>query len=106
MGNLNHKPLSTTLRFRACVLLDKKVDNDKDEAVDKKTFVFLRINEKGKIGVYVSWRPRYCFPVPPILGEHLLTFQFEADVTSNKLLFSFKAKGNQAVIKECGVLQL
>ncbi|OAO95942.1 hypothetical protein AXX17_AT5G35610 [Arabidopsis thaliana] len=107
MVNLNHTPLSTTLRFRACVLLDKKVDNDTDEAADRETtVVFLNITEKGKIGVDVSWRPGRCFLVPPILREHLLTFQFEADVTSNKLLFSFNVEGNQAVIKECGVFQL
>ncbi|KAG7543766.1 Toll/interleukin-1 receptor homology (TIR) domain [Arabidopsis thaliana x Arabidopsis arenosa] len=77
-----------------------------EEAADRKTIVFHSIREKDKIGVYVSWRPQYCFPVPPILREHLLIFEFEADVTSNELIFSFRIQGNQAVIKECGVLQL
>ncbi|CAL9224411.1 unnamed protein product [Arabidopsis halleri] len=107
MVSLNQKPLSTTLRFKACVLLDKKVDNDKEEAADRETFVFLSIREKGKIGVDVSCRPRQCFRVPPFLREHLLLFEFEADVTCNELLFSFHIEGNEAVlIKECGVLQL
>ncbi|CAA0406100.1 unnamed protein product [Arabidopsis thaliana] len=107
MVNLNHRPLPTTLRFRACVLLDKKVDNDKDEAADTRTVVFLNISEKGKIGVDVSWRPEVeAFLVPPILEDHLLTFQLEAEETSNELLFSFGIQGNQAVIKGCGVLQL
>ncbi|CAH8277391.1 unnamed protein product [Arabidopsis lyrata] len=108
MVNLNQRPLSTTLRFKACVLLDKKVDNDKEEAAARKTVVFLRIREKGKIGIYVSWEyhNRYPFHVPPILREHLLIFESEADVTSNELLFSFDIEGNEAVIKECGVLQL
>ncbi|CAH8277398.1 unnamed protein product [Arabidopsis lyrata] len=106
MVNLNQRPLSTTLRFKACVLLDKNVDNDKEEAAARETIVFPRITEKGKIGVDVSYRPEYCFPVPPILREHLLIFEFEADVTCNELLFSFGIQGNEAVIKECGVLQL
>ncbi|KAL9281601.1 putative P-loop containing nucleoside triphosphate hydrolase, leucine-rich repeat domain superfamily [Arabidopsis thaliana] len=104
MVNLNHRPLPTTLRFRACVLLDKKLDNDKDEAADTRTVVFLSIRDK--IGVEVSWRPKYCIRVPPILEDHLLIFQFEAEVTSNELLVSFGIQGNQAVIKGCGVLQL
>ncbi|EFH38586.1 hypothetical protein ARALYDRAFT_497514, partial [Arabidopsis lyrata subsp. lyrata] len=106
MVNLNQRPLSTTLRFKACVLLDKKVDNDKEEAAARETNVFLSIREKDKIGVDVSCRPAYCFLVPPILREHLLIFEFEADVTCNELLFFFGIQGNEAVIKECGVLQL
>ncbi|XP_020874571.1 probable disease resistance protein RPP1 isoform X1 [Arabidopsis lyrata subsp. lyrata] len=108
MVNLNQRrPLSTTLRFKACVLLDKKVDNDKEEAAARVTVVFLSIREKGKIGVTVSWRPGYPFHVPPILREHLLIFEFEADVTCNELLFSYDIIGEcGAVIKECGVLQL
>ncbi|CAD5333381.1 unnamed protein product [Arabidopsis thaliana] len=104
MVNLNHRPLPTTLRFRACVLLDKKLDNDKDEAADTRTVVFLSIRDK--IGVEVSWRPQYCIRVPPILEDHLLIFQFEAEVTSNELLVSFGIQGNQAVIKGCGERQL
>ncbi|CAH8277395.1 unnamed protein product [Arabidopsis lyrata] len=39
MVNLNQRALPTTLRFRACVLLDKKVDRE-EEAADRNTVLY------------------------------------------------------------------
>ncbi|CAL9224417.1 unnamed protein product [Arabidopsis halleri] len=53
MVNLNQRALPTTLRFRACVMLDKKVDRE-EEAADRNTVLYQDIREKDKIGVNVS----------------------------------------------------
>ncbi|XP_023634084.1 probable disease resistance protein RPP1 [Capsella rubella] len=102
MVTLKQRPLSTTLRFKACVLLVNTSDNGRS------IVVCYRIKDKHKVGVVVPWRRAHGFGVPPILASHLLTFEFEADVTtSNEIFVEFDVNNvNQTVIKGCGVLQL
>ena len=101
--NLNHRPLSTTSRFKACILLVNKGDKE-SEANSRDLMVSYRIMDKHNLGV-VPCRPTYHFIRPPTLAEHLYTFEFEADVTSNEHFFEFKVDSYEMVIKECGVLQ-
>ena len=101
--NLNHRPLSTTSRFKACILLVNKGDKESEEN-NRDLMVSYRIMDKHNLGV-VPCRPPYHFIRPPTLAEHLYTFEFEADVTSNEHFFEFKVDSNEMVIKECGVLQ-
>ncbi|XP_010440932.1 PREDICTED: probable disease resistance protein RPP1 [Camelina sativa] len=104
--NLNQRPLSTTCRFKACVLL--VTQDDKEKGANGKTFgVTHRLRDKNKFGVDIQCRPTYYYEFPSILAEHLFTFEFEADVTSIELLFSFHVhKSDEVMIKECGVLLL
>ncbi|CAL9242285.1 unnamed protein product [Arabidopsis halleri] len=92
---LNEKPLPTSMRFKACILLVHKGD---DEARDDKNWM----DEKG---CYVSCNEsvRYLYPV---LEEHVYVFEVEADVTSSELVFEFKIDIKNWKIKECGVFQL
>ncbi|EFH51777.1 predicted protein [Arabidopsis lyrata subsp. lyrata] len=101
--NLNHRPLSTTSRFKACILLVNKGDKE-NEANRRDLMVTYRIMDKHNLSV-VPCRPTYHFIRPPTLAEHLYTFEFEADVTSNEHIFEFKVDNNEMVIQECGVLQ-
>ncbi|KAG7548406.1 P-loop containing nucleoside triphosphate hydrolase [Arabidopsis suecica] len=103
--NLNQSSLSTALRFKACVLLANKDDKEK-EANGRPFGVYYRIMDKHKVGVVVPWRSAHGFGVPPILAEHLLTFELEVDVTSSEFFFEFEVNCYEVVIKECGVLQL
>jgi len=68
--------------------------------------VYYRIMDKHKVRVVVPWRSAPGFVVPPILAEHLLTFELEADVTTNEFFLEFEVNRYEVVIKECGVLQL
>ncbi|KAG7564064.1 Leucine-rich repeat 3 [Arabidopsis suecica] len=101
--NLNDRPLSTTSRFKACILLVNKGDKE-NEANGRDLMVSYRIMDKHNLSV-VPCRPTYHFIRPPTLAKHLYTFEFEADVTSNEHIFEFKVDNNEMVIKECGVLQ-
>ncbi|CAL9224418.1 unnamed protein product [Arabidopsis halleri] len=103
--NLNQSSLSAALRFKACVLLANKDDKEK-EATGRPFGVYYRIMDKHKVGVVVPWRSAHGFGVPPILAEHLLTFELEVDVTSSEFFFEFEVNCYEVVIKECGVLQL
>ncbi|XP_020879464.1 disease resistance protein TAO1 [Arabidopsis lyrata subsp. lyrata] len=94
---LNEKPLPTSMRFKACILLVHKGD---DEARDDKNWM-------DENGCYVSCKKskHYLYPV---LAEHMYVFEVEADVTSSELVFEFKidSKNKKWKIKECGVFQL
>ncbi|XP_023638531.1 probable disease resistance protein RPP1 [Capsella rubella] len=102
--NLKHRLLSTTSRFKACILLVYRGDKE-DEANGKEMMVSYRIMDKHNLGI-VPCRPTYHFIMPPTLPEHLYTFEFDADVTSTEYFFEFKVDSNDKVIKDCGVLQL
>ncbi|XP_010489663.1 PREDICTED: probable disease resistance protein RPP1 [Camelina sativa] len=103
---LNERHLPTSMRFKACILLfDKSVKEKKvEEVYDRKAMkVSYRIMDRG---FSFPCRPTHHYLAPP-LKEHLYTFEFEVDVTSNELFFDFQVDRNEAVIKECGVqLQL
>ncbi|KAG7564030.1 Toll/interleukin-1 receptor homology (TIR) domain [Arabidopsis suecica] len=101
--NLNDRPLSTTSRFKACILLVNKGDKE-NEANRRDLMVSYRVMDKHNLSV-VPCSPTYHFIRPPTLAEHLYTFEFEEDVTSNEHIFEFKVDNNEMVIKECGVLQ-
>ena len=92
----------TTLIFKACILLVKKSDKEKEDD-DREIVVYYDIMEKHKVRVMP---PAYRFIVPPFLTEHLLTFELEADVTSNELIFKFQLGSDEVVIKDFGVFQL
>ncbi|XP_023634081.1 probable disease resistance protein RPP1 isoform X2 [Capsella rubella] len=96
--SLKQRPLSTILRFKACILLV----NDNNETT-KEIVAYYDIMDKHKSSVIA---PAYSFIVPPFLTEHLLTFELEAEVTSNELLFKLHLDSNEVRIKEYGVLQL
>ncbi|CAH8277397.1 unnamed protein product [Arabidopsis lyrata] len=102
MVSLNQRPFSTTLIFKACILLVKKNDKEKEDD-GREIVVYYDIMEKHKAGVVP---PAYRFIVPPFLREHLLTFELETEVTSNELIFKFHLGSDEVVIKEYGVLQL
>ncbi|XP_010463849.1 PREDICTED: probable disease resistance protein RPP1 [Camelina sativa] len=100
---LNERHLPTSMRFKACILLfDKSVKEKKvEEVYDRKAMkVSYRIMDRG---VIVPCRPTHYYLAPP-LKEHLYSFEFEVDVTSNELFFDFQVDRNEAVIKECGVV--
>ncbi|CAD5333380.1 unnamed protein product [Arabidopsis thaliana] len=46
--------------------------------------------DKRKLGVIVPWRSAHGFVVPPILAEHLLTFELEANVKTNEFFLEFE----------------
>ncbi|KFK24293.1 hypothetical protein AALP_AAs63547U000100, partial [Arabis alpina] len=88
---LNERPLPTSMRFKACILL---VNQDEDEA---SKFDFLSV---------ICGNGEHS--LDPALTEHLYTFQVEADVTSSELVFEFKLLdcNDQWMIQECGIVQL
>ncbi|EFH39376.1 predicted protein [Arabidopsis lyrata subsp. lyrata] len=92
---LNEKPLPTSMRFKACILLVHKGDN---EARDDKNWMdencYIVSCKKSKHYLY------------PVLAEHVYVFEVEADVTSSGLVFEFKIRSKNWKIKECGVFQL
>ncbi|CAH8278611.1 unnamed protein product [Arabidopsis lyrata] len=82
---LNEKPLPTSMRFKACILLVRKGDDEN--------------------GCYVSCKKSRHYLYPP-LEEHMYVFEVKADVTSSELVFEFKIDSTNWKIKECGVFQL
>ncbi|KAL1188716.1 putative disease resistance protein RPP1 [Cardamine amara subsp. amara] len=100
---LNERPLPISMRFKACILLFKSVNEKVKEVYDRKAMkVSYRILD---LGVAVPCRPTHQF-LPAPLTEHLYTFEFEVDVRSTMLFFDFQVDSYEAIIKECGVLQL
>ncbi|XP_020875315.1 LOW QUALITY PROTEIN: probable disease resistance protein RPP1 [Arabidopsis lyrata subsp. lyrata] len=92
---LNEKPLPTSMRFKACILLVHKGDN---EARDDKNWM-----DENVYIVSCNESTHYLYPV---LAEHVYVFEVEADVTSSELVFEFKISSKNWKIKECGVFQL
>ncbi|CAA0300239.1 unnamed protein product [Arabidopsis thaliana] len=110
---LNHKPLHTSTKFKACkfkacILL---VDKGKDES--RKAYVSCSITSKNNPLIV---RTSYGSSLYPISTEHLYIFDVEVyNVTSTELVFEFKDCGISDCysgrkktweIKECGILQL
>ncbi|KAG7533024.1 Toll/interleukin-1 receptor homology (TIR) domain, partial [Arabidopsis thaliana x Arabidopsis arenosa] len=91
---LNEKPLPTSMRFKACILLVYKGD---DEAHDDENWV-----DGNYCVVSCKKSKQYLYPV---LAEHVYVFEVEADVTSSELVFEFKIDSKNWKIKECGVFQ-
>ncbi|CAH8278609.1 unnamed protein product [Arabidopsis lyrata] len=85
---LNEKPLPTSMRLRACILLVYKGDDDKNW-VDRNYCI---------VSCKKSMHDLY-----PVLAEHMYVFEVEADVTSSELVFEFKIESKNWKIKECGV---
>ncbi|XP_010449922.1 PREDICTED: disease resistance protein TAO1-like [Camelina sativa] len=84
---LNEKPLPTSMRFKACVLLV-------NEGVHETwSCVFVTCNKSNT-------------SLSLILTEHLYIFEVEMDVTSSELVFEFKVHRHDWKIRQCGVLQL
>ncbi|CAH8278614.1 unnamed protein product [Arabidopsis lyrata] len=88
---LNEKPLPTSMRFKACILLVHKGDNEENWMDKNDCYVFCK---KSRQHLY------------PVLEEHVYVFEVEADVTSSELVFEFKIRSKNWKIKECGVFQL
>ncbi|XP_019096684.1 PREDICTED: probable disease resistance protein RPP1 [Camelina sativa] len=101
---LNEWPLQKPLRFKACVVLVNKVDNEPRGV--QITSVSYKIIDK-KNGVIVPCIPEH-LPLPRAVTftGHLYTFGLEVDGTSNELSFEFTVFSKSWDIKECGVLQL
>ncbi|KAG7575895.1 NB-ARC [Arabidopsis thaliana x Arabidopsis arenosa] len=93
---LSERPLPTSMRFKACILLVNKVD---DEAGDDK-------NLMAGIDPLVVNCKRSEHMLYPVLTEHLYIFEVEAEVTSSELVFEFKVNHNDWKIGKCGVVQL
>ncbi|KAF2611485.1 hypothetical protein F2Q70_00007297 [Brassica cretica] len=88
---LNEKPLPISMRFKACILLVSKGDDD------------ACFKEKST-EVYVVYKNRGEELYPP-LAQHLYTFPVEAEVTSSELLFEFKLNSDDVwKIGECGLV--
>ncbi|KAL1198681.1 putative disease resistance protein RPP1 [Cardamine amara subsp. amara] len=90
---LNEKPLPASMRFKACVMV---VNKDDDEAgVDKLDRIHSLIVRCRKSEHFLY----------PVLTEHLYIFEVEADVTSSELIFEFKLEKNfnNWKIEECGL---
>ncbi|KAL1221320.1 Disease resistance protein TAO1 [Cardamine amara subsp. amara] len=100
---LNERPLPKPLRFKACILLFSKGDDDTGDD-ESSMSVHIRIMGKQN-GLDVPYRSRN-HTLPPPLTEHLYTFEVEADVTSTELLFVFYVARDNWEIGECGLLEL
>ncbi|XP_010442102.1 PREDICTED: disease resistance protein TAO1-like [Camelina sativa] len=84
---LNEKPLPTSMRFKACILLVNEGVHEAFSHVDVTC-------KKSTTAIY------------PILTEHLYIFELEMDVTSSELVFEFKVDHRDWKVGQCGVLQL
>ncbi|KAH0905165.1 LOW QUALITY PROTEIN: hypothetical protein HID58_044668 [Brassica napus] len=95
---LNERPSPSSVRWRACILLDCK--DEVEAAKGQMLFVRQWIKQNSLDDVP-------CSPIMHILyrplREHLYIFEFEANVTSNKLFFEFGVIRDTWMIKECGV---
>ncbi|ESQ41079.1 hypothetical protein EUTSA_v10012489mg [Eutrema salsugineum] len=94
---LKERPLPKSMRFKACILLVYKGDDNEYSPDD---YFHLTYREGTK-------------PIKPVLTEHLYTFEFEAKVTSSELVFEFQMEridvpsdNNGWKVEACGLLQL
>ncbi|CAH2078314.1 unnamed protein product [Thlaspi arvense] len=91
----------TSLRFKACVLLDPKGDVEDD---DMAYVIYCKIEEKLNGGIVVSNIPaRILIKNSPPSKEHLYVFEFEKTVSSTELVFEFEVSNPECEIKECGI---
>ncbi|VVB14047.1 unnamed protein product [Arabis nemorensis] len=92
---LNQRPLPTSMRFKACILLVNKGEDEAFDDEDGLDHCFIVTCRKS---------PRFLYPV---LTEHLYTFEVEVEVTSSELVLEFEGSNRDNwKIGECGVLQL
>ncbi|XP_006282387.2 probable disease resistance protein RPP1 isoform X3 [Capsella rubella] len=92
--NLNEKPLPTSMRFKACILLV----NESDDETCSDVSVTCKNSETTLYDIFT---------------EHLYIFEVEMDVTSSELVFEFKVRPNvwetrqcNWKIGQCGVIQV
>lgn len=100
------RPLPTSMRFKACILLVnkgvKRCRYLKQPGTRKSLPVFYRIKDIHNLGVATPWRPTNYYMYGSFT-DHLYIFDFAADVTSNELFFEFQVYSDHEEIKECGV---
>ncbi|XP_023640563.1 probable disease resistance protein RPP1 isoform X6 [Capsella rubella] len=91
---LNEKPLPTSMRFKACILLV----NESDDETCFHVYVTCQKTNKLLYGLF---------------KEHLYIFEVEMDVTTSELIFEFKVRQDDWAIGQCnwkigqcGVIQL
>ncbi|XP_023642837.1 disease resistance protein TAO1 [Capsella rubella] len=98
---LNKRCLSTSLRFKACILLVRKgnkADYEECESVNL-NIVTKQSGGDGYISRFLSLRP--------VLTNHLYTFEGEVnDVESIELFFKFEVDNDRWKIGECGIRPL
>ncbi|AEE77018.2 disease resistance protein (TIR-NBS-LRR class) family protein [Arabidopsis thaliana] len=99
---LNERPISTSMRFKACIVLIKC---DNDEAGDDGSSLMVHVDIMDKQnGLSVPYSPGI-YTIYPLLTEHLYIFQGEAEeVTSTELMFEFETMSNKWDIGECGII--
>ncbi|KAG7588355.1 Toll/interleukin-1 receptor homology (TIR) domain superfamily [Arabidopsis suecica] len=99
---LNDIPLPTTLKFKACILLVYKGDDD-EAGVGEMIEISSHIIEKHN-GNIVTCRPDDNLLYPPIT-KHLYIFEVQAEeVTSSEFVVEFRVDSWEIV--ECGVFQV
>ncbi|XP_023643772.1 disease resistance protein TAO1 [Capsella rubella] len=97
---LNKRCLSTSLRFKACILLVRKGNKGDYEECES---IYLTIVDKQSGRSYDSESPT----LGPLLTEHLYTFEGEVkNVESTELLFKFEVDNEKWEIGECGIRPL
>ncbi|CAA7055701.1 unnamed protein product [Microthlaspi erraticum] len=106
---LGQKPLRTSTKFKACILLVNEGEYEVDEW--QKFQMYSRITSKlNDFAAYTS----NGYSLDPILTEHLYTFEVEVDeATTTEIVIEFKLRdwGKDTFnitwkIKECGIFQL
>ncbi|CAH2073084.1 unnamed protein product [Thlaspi arvense] len=91
------EPLPTSMRFKACILLVYKGD-DEDDACYKDNSTGLNVMYRKGMYAHTIYSP---------LPEHLYIFTVKPDVTSSELLFEFKLESDDMwEIGDWGIVQL
>ncbi|KAL9810008.1 putative TIR domain, P-loop containing nucleoside triphosphate hydrolase [Arabidopsis thaliana] len=92
---LNERPLPTSMRYKACILLVRIGDYG---AHDRDKWLHVAFGVRSTTLGHIIYSG---------LTEHLYTFEIEEKVTSSELVFEFKVEnGNHWKIGECGLRQL
>ncbi|CAH8270763.1 unnamed protein product [Arabidopsis lyrata] len=86
---LNEKPLPTSMRFKAILLVHQSDDG-----------------KKYPSSVVSFWCKKSWHVMYPTLAEHLYTFEVETAVTSSELVFEFKLDSSDWKIREFGLRKL
>ncbi|KAG7564455.1 hypothetical protein ISN44_As10g012210 [Arabidopsis suecica] len=100
---LNESPLSTFLRFKACIMLVKVNEEMSFDQRSMRVEIDIRDEQKD---LNVLRTPRG-YTIDRLLTEHIYTFELEVEeVTSMDLVFEFKTYNRKWKIGECGLLQI
>ncbi|XP_019100154.1 PREDICTED: probable disease resistance protein RPP1 isoform X2 [Camelina sativa] len=111
---LNELSLPTSLRFKACVIMDMDKeetdddDDDDDDVDDDASWMGVTIDITDEQKDLNVW----CLPPGPrntkrFLAEHIYTFEIdEGEVTSTELIFDFKIDSDKWKMGECGLYQI